>query len=93
MYVLVRTDLSKARQAVQGGHALVEYLLHHQQDWNNHTLIYLGVKNEWHLKKWIFMLGKEDIPVAVWREPDMNNEITAIAAYTNNGFFKKLNCI
>jgi len=51
------------------------------------------VKNEIQLKDWIFKLQKADISVAVWREPDMNNEITSISAYANDDFFKKLNCI
>jgi len=51
------------------------------------------VKNERQLKEWASKLENRDIPVAVWREPDMNNEVTSISAYTNSKFFKKLNCI
>jgi len=51
------------------------------------------VKNERQLKEWMEKLERSNIPVAVWRESDMNNEITSISAYTNSDFFKKLNCI
>lgn len=93
MYVLVRKDLTKAQQAVQGGHALAEFLLNHPTSWKNWTLVYLGVKNELQLEKWIYKLKKFDIDAAIWREPDMNNEITAIATYSKKGVFKSLNCL
>lgn len=81
LYVLVRKDLSKSQQAIQGGHAVAEYLLRGRLSfWDNGTLVYLAVHNEEELKSWgeIF-----DILCAWWvpfREPDRNNELTAIAA-------------
>lgn len=91
MYVLVRNDLTKAYQAVQGGHALAEFLLTHKEHcWKNYTLIYLGVRNEQQLEKWVYKLEYSDIDVAVWREPDMDNEITAISTYVDEAWFKKL---
>ena len=53
LYVLVRKDLSKSQQAVQGGHAVAEYLLSGPLTaWSNGTLVYLGVRNETELKFW-----------------------------------------
>ena len=53
LYVLVRKDLSKSQQAVQGGHAVAEYLLRGPSTaWPNGTLVYLGVRNEDDLKFW-----------------------------------------
>jgi hypothetical protein len=93
MYVLVRKDLNKAQQAVQGGHALAQFLLNHQSSWENGTLIYLGVKGERQLMNWIRKLEWEQIDTAVWREPDMASEITAVAAYSEENIFKSLNCL
>lgn len=53
IYILVRKDLSRGQQAVQGGHAVAEYLLHGPPTaWDNGTLVYLGVRNETELKFW-----------------------------------------
>jgi len=80
LYVLVRKDLSKSQQAIQGGHAVAEYLLRGRlSSWDNGTLVYLAVEDEDELKSWgeIF-----DIACTWWvcfKEPDKNNELTAIA--------------
>jgi len=53
LYVLVRKDLSKSQQAVQGGHAVAEYLLRDRSSfWDNGTLVYLAVDDEEDLKSW-----------------------------------------
>ena len=81
LYVLVRKDLPKSQQAIQGGHAVAEYLLRGRlSSWDNGTLVYLAVEDEDELKSWgeIF-----DLACAWWvgfKEPDRNNELTAIAA-------------
>lgn len=47
LYVLIRKDMPKAYQAVQGGHAVAQWLIDNPENgWNNHTLIYLGVPSE-----------------------------------------------
>jgi hypothetical protein len=93
MYVLVRKDLTKAYQAVQGGHALAQFLLNHSSSWGNGTLIYLGVRNEQQMMNWVRKLERKGIDVAVWREPDIGNQVTAIAAYSDECVFKHLNCL
>ena len=80
MYVLVRDDLTKSQQAVQGGHALAEYVLKYpdSREWNNHTLIYLTVPRkdlEVLCKRYTYRLRH----VASFKEPDLNNELTAFA--------------
>lgn len=94
LFVIVRKDLSTSQQAVQAGHALAEYLLHGQfSRWNNRTLIYLGVKGLTQLENLKRKFEAEDIPYIEFREPDLKNEITAIATDMNNHFIEKLNLL
>lgn len=92
MFVIVRKDLSKSQQAVQAGHALAEYLLRGPAtEWQNGTLIYLGVKGLTQLENLKHKFEIYDIPYKEFREPDIGNEITAIATDKENRFIKKLN--
>ena len=93
LYVLIRKDiLSPSQQAVQGGHAVAEFLLNSNK-WRNSTLIYLEIKSERQLNNWLDKLEFSDIEYYIWREPDLNNQITSIAAYSNENFFKRLNLL
>lgn len=80
MYVLVRNDLTPSQQAVQAGHALAEYCLRcpEAKDWNNHTLIYLSTTKE-NLQMLCEKYQQRLKHVVAFREPDINNELTAIA--------------
>lgn len=91
MYILTRNDISSSYAAAQGGHALAQmYEEGKTENWRNGYLIYLSLPYS-QIPEWIWKLEKEEIPHAIWREPDQNNEITAIAAYPENGnIFKKL---
>lgn len=94
MFVIVRKDLTTSQQAVQAGHALAEYLLHGPfSRWHNNTLIYLGVKGLHQLENIKRKFEIEDIPYEVFREPDLNNEITAIATDQENKHTKRLNLL
>jgi len=94
LYVIVRKDLSIPQMAVQAGHALAAYLLHsHFSRWQNETLIYLGVKNLSQLEKLKYKLDMEDINYIEFHEPDLNNEVTAIASDINCKHFERLNLI
>ena len=91
LFVIVRRDLTPSQQAVQAGHAVAEYLIFNPNTrWNNGTLVYLGVKNEEELEKWVYRLNLDDIQFASFIEPDMNYEKTAIASVYNESFFKNL---
>ncbi|MEN6292515.1 MAG: hypothetical protein ABFD07_10950 [Methanobacterium sp.] len=95
MYVLVRKDLPNIQQAVQAGHAIAEFLLKfpykHLYNWDNGVLVYLGVKDVNELGWWDHKLHKKSIAHASFREPDLNNEMTALATVTGSeGLFKKL---
>ena len=90
MYVLVRRDLSTSQQAVQAGHAvakLVQRGLPHS--WNG-TLVYLGVNDEDRLDDWKQKLATRDIEHIEFREPDIGDELTAIATVDPGKVFSKL---
>ena len=92
LYVLIRKDLGAAYGAVQAGHAVAEWLLQHGQssEWQNGTLIYLSVENEEELNHWIFKMDKRNMEWTGFREPDMGNQMTAIACLTDTNMFDKL---
>ena len=95
LYVLVRGDLSIQQQAVQAGHAVAEYLLREPKpSWSNGTLVYLGVRDQEHLRRWGIKLRDLEMPYVIFQEPDLNNEITALATITDNyRIFKSLRLI
>lgn len=90
LYVLVRKDLQPSYQAVQAGHAVAEFMLEHTL-WKNSYLIYLGVKHERELEKWLYK--SRELPHAIFREPDIDNEMTAIAVLAETDTFKRLNLL
>ena len=95
LYVIVRKDLSTSQQAVQAGHAVAAFLLHGQffRRWRNETLIYLGVKGLHQLENLKHKLDCYDIPYVEFREPDIGNEVTAIATDNYSPLFDKLNLL
>jgi len=79
---------------VQSGHSIAEFLLKQKTDWDNGTLVYLGVKDELDLKKWIFRLEETKNKFEVFREPDIGNQITSIATVVDDEkIFKRLRLI
>jgi len=92
IYTLTRTDISKGQQAVQAGHSLAQYIIdwnpHLTKKWDNGSIINLGLGSEKSLKRWIAKLEKAKIPYSIFREPDMEYEITSIAALDNGEIFK-----
>lgn len=94
MYVIVRKDLSISQRAIQAGHALAEILLYGSfSRWTNGTLIYLGVKDLRQLEKLKRKFNIDGISYTEFREPDINNEATAIATVGINKHVKKLNLL
>ena len=89
LYVVVRSDLSRSQQAVQAGHALAELLLwgpaqRISRQWNNHTLVYLRVRDLESLEQLKASLDKyQQYPVA-FREPDIDDEMTAFALFESD---------
>lgn len=90
LYVVTRQDLSKSQQAVQAGHALAVFLLKEKSTCWNGTLVYLKVSDELELKHLTKSLECANIHHVSFKEPDIDNELTAIASLGNNKFFKRL---
>ncbi len=96
MYVLVRKDLDKVYGGVQAGHALTAYSLKGDQglfyEWGNSDLIYLGIPNENVLKLWTQKLTVMNKTWTGFREPDLQNQLTAVACISTEEPFRKLQC-
>jgi len=92
LYILTRTDLrGVSSPGVQAGHAIAQYLIENPNtEWDNGTLIYLGISCEDELEYWKDKLNWKGLTYAEFREPDINNELTAIACCTNTKIFGKL---
>jgi len=84
MYIIVRGDLPLCHQAVQSAHALQEFNMIHPEEtrsWfsESNTLALLACENEAALGVIVTKAMDYGISVACFREPDRNNELTAIA--------------
>ena len=82
LYAITRRDLSTSQQAIQAGHAAIKLVQNASpgqlEGWDN-TLVYLGVESEAKLLLWADKLKRKGIKYVEFREPDMDNELTAIA--------------
>lgn len=82
--VVTRKDLPIGYQAVQSGHAVADYILENPidaKDWNttSNYLIFLTAKDEASLEKLIEKADVKGINHTVFREPDIGDQITAVA--------------
>lgn len=82
--VVTRRDLPIAYQAVQSGHAAIDFQHEHAveaKEWQTKSnyLAFLTVADEQELIKLATKAILMGIKHTVFREPDINNEITAIA--------------
>lgn len=94
MFVLVRRDLDETYRNVQGCHSVAEYSLRGNKRlfrlWDNYTLVHLGVKNENSLKRWKYKLEHKEKDFSTFYEPDLDNQLTAIACIDSGEIFKNL---
>jgi hypothetical protein len=91
LYIITRKDLSVSQRAVQAGHAVAEFCLHSpSSSWSNGILIYLGVRNLNQLEKLMYQLNDKNIKYIEFREPDLNNQVTAIATDNHCEFFERI---
>lgn len=82
--VITRRDLSIGSQALQSGHAAIDFQHQHPElagSWHKHSnyLAYLTVKDEQELIDLIVKATLRGIKHTIFREPDINNQITAVA--------------
>ena len=90
LYILIDTKLEPVYGCVQGGHAVAQYLLEHpEQKWNNNYLIYLRAD----VNKWKKKLNVLDVDYTEFREPDLGNNLTAIAIENDGRLFRNLKLI
>lgn len=84
LYVLIDQKLDVVYGCVQGGHAVAQWLLEHpNQNWNNNYL----------MDKWRVRLDLTNKDYSIFREPDLNNQLTAIALQDDGRMFKKLKLV
>lgn len=90
LYVLIDNKLDSIYGCVQGGHVVAQWLLNHpNQNWNNSYLIYVSAD----ISKWKERLDILEIDYTEFREPDLNNQVTALAILNNDKVFKNLKLI
>lgn len=79
MYVIIRSDLTPAQRTVQAIHAAMESAKAFPQPKQTPNVVVLAVDNEDSLRAtWEDL--RQQVPVVAYREPDMDNALTAIAS-------------
>lgn len=84
LVTITRRDLSAGQQAVQSTHAAIDFTFEYPNKaspWHktSNYLVMVSVQNEEALKEFIKRCEYKLLDYTVFREPDINNEITAIA--------------
>lgn len=76
---------------VQGAHAVAQYCLDFpNSDWKNQYLIFVKVDNEERLKQLEWKLLESGEQFSKFYEPDIGNQLTAVACYTCSKAFSRL---
>lgn len=84
LIVITRRDISPGYQAVQSCHAAIEFQHEHPEiakEWNTNSkyLVFLSVENEEALQRLLQKIQIRDIKYSTFFEPDIGNQLTAIA--------------
>lgn len=94
IYTITRKDIETNEQkTIQSMHAGGKYITEHEPHrkglWDgNDSMIALELGSEKSLKKWIKKLEEKGIAFSLFKEPDMDYAITAIAALDTGELFK-----
>lgn len=79
---VTRRDLAPGYQAVQASHSSIQFIFEHPEIskiwFKDPYLAHLSIENEVELEKLMAKLTKSNITYSVFREPDINNQITSI---------------
>lgn len=83
LIVVSRRDLTASYQSVQSGHAVIMFQYEHHEiakKWykESNYLVYLSVENESELKQLIHKLQQSNLKYSIFRESDIDDQITAI---------------
>jgi len=89
LVVITRSDISDGYKAVQSTHAAINFIFEHPGRagpwfYNSNYLAQLEAKDESHLERLIEKCIKLELIHTVFREPDIGNQITAIAIEPSN---------
>jgi pyridoxine 5'-phosphate synthase PdxJ len=79
--------LSPGSQIAQTAHSIAQFLLEHPEkskEWNNNYLVCLSAENEKSLKKLLEKLESFGIPISMFYEPDLDNQLTSITFQHNS---------
>ena len=88
LYVIARKDLPPGLLCAQAIHAAVDFQYQHQESagsWHqgSNTVVVLETPDQESLRGIILRLEHELLPVTVFTEPDLGNEVTSIAFITS----------
>jgi hypothetical protein len=90
LYLIVRTDLTPEQQAIQAGHAAVEWARRHGHLCSHPTFVLLEAKNKAHLKWLMVKLVLAGMAYIPFYEPDRNDGLTALAVHYYKSKDRKL---
>ena len=87
--MITRKDISNGYQAVQGMHSAIKFNFEHPEiarHWfeKSNYLALLAVADEQELVKLAEQAKEKNISFSIFREPDIDNQITAIALAPGN---------
>lgn len=85
LYVITRQDIDPGYQDMQSMHGAIQFSQEHKEIHNvwfkqpNYLLAWLSAKDEGELFEILSKASQLGIKFSIWREPDVENEVTAIA--------------